>query len=90
MIFMCGHHTIINIILVPFNVCERDNILDIATQLHNLSGYVYCTGPNKGIKQMCPPGTEVLYVSYRVSGCVNKTSKYKTQSYFDLKSFVLF
>jgi hypothetical protein len=76
---MCDHHTIVYIILVPFNVCETANILEEVRQLHNVSGYVYCTGHNKGIKQMCPPDTEVSYVSYQVHGCVNKTSKCKTK-----------
>jgi hypothetical protein len=49
--------------------------------LYNFSGYVYCTSRTKGIKQMCPPGTEVSCDSdsdiYRClnEGCVNKTSK---------------
>jgi hypothetical protein len=64
-------------ILVPFNVCERQNILDGVRALHNFSGYVYCTGRNKGIKQMCPPGTEVSgeIGEHIKKGCVNKTSK---------------
>jgi len=71
-IFICAHHTIVYIILVPFNVCYRQNIIDEVRALHNGSGYVYCTRRNKGIKQLCPPGTEV---SYEIGGCVNKTSK---------------
>ncbi len=66
-----------NIILVPFNVCERQNIVGEVRVLHDFSGYVYCTGRNKGIKQMCPPGTEVSgeIGEYIDKGCVNTTSK---------------
>ncbi len=82
-IFICDHHTIVYIILVPFNVCYKHNFVakEVRT-LHNFSGYVYCTGRNRGIKQMCPPGTEVSReISECINegcvnkGCVNKTSK---------------
>jgi hypothetical protein len=55
--------------------------MDEVRALHDFSGYVYCTGRNKGIKQMCPPGTKVPCDSdsdvYRCinEGCVNKTSQ---------------
>jgi hypothetical protein len=78
-IFIYGHHTIVYIILVPFNVCYSPNTVHGVRPLHDLSGYVYCTDRNKGIKQLCPPGTEVLYVQYEIYGCVNKTSKCKTK-----------
>ncbi len=87
-IFICNHHTIVCIILVPFNVCDRPNVMDKVRPLHNVSGYVYCTLYNKGIKQMCPPDTEIggcIYKGCIDRGCVNKTSKWKTKYYFDLK-----
>jgi hypothetical protein len=49
--------------LVPFNVCDRQNIVHEVRALPNFSEYVYCTSRNKGIKQMCPPDTEVSYDS---------------------------
>jgi len=57
---------------IPVNVCYRPSavVYDVFP-LYNYSGYVYCTGLNKGIKQMCPSGTEL---SYRIGGCVNKTT----------------
>jgi hypothetical protein len=51
------------------------SILDLVNPFHNYSGYVYCTGRGKGIKQMCPEGSKV---SYDIGGCVNTTSKWKT------------
>ena len=76
-IFICGYHTIVYIILVPFNVYYRQNIVDEVRALHNFSGSAYCTHRNKGIKQMCPSGTEV---SYEIGRCVNKTSKWKKEN----------
>ncbi len=75
--FICGPHTIVYIILVPFDVCDRENVLNEVRALHNFSGYVYCTSHKKGIKQMCPPGTEASREirGYMKEGCVNKTSK---------------
>jgi hypothetical protein len=71
-IFICDHHTTVYIILVPVDICYVVNIIDKVWPLQNSSGYVYCTGRKRGIKQMCPPGTEI---SYEIGGCVNKTSK---------------
>ncbi len=71
-IFICDHHTTVYIILVPVDICYMQSILQIVQPLQNYSGYVYCTGRKRGIKQMCPPGTEL---SYEIGGCVNKTSK---------------
>ena len=73
---MCDYHTIVYIILVPFEVCKRTNVVNEVRPLHNVSGYVFCTYPNKGIKQLCPLDTEL---SYEIGGCVNKTSKCKTK-----------
>jgi len=56
---------------IPFEVCEWPNIIDEVRPLHNVSGYVFCTDRNKGIKQLCPPDTEL---SYEIGGCVNKTT----------------
>jgi hypothetical protein len=74
-ICICSHRTNFNIILEPFNICYAENIFDEVRPFHNYSGYVYCTDRRKGIKQMCPEGTKV---SYKIGGCVNKTSKRKT------------
>ncbi len=77
-IFICNHHTIVYIILVPFNVCYIANSVKEVRPLHDFSGYVYCTVDNKGIIQMCPPGTEIggcIYKGCYNKGCVNKTSK---------------
>lgn len=71
-IFICDHHTTVYIILVSFDVCYRPSTVYEVWPVHNYSSYVYCTDRNKGLKQMCPPGTEV---SYEIGGCVNKTSK---------------
>jgi hypothetical protein len=67
--------TVVNIILVPLNVCYAPNILSEVRPLHNYSGYVYCTDRKKGIKQICPEGTKA---SSEIGGCVNTTSKRKT------------
>ncbi|CAF1197577.1 unnamed protein product [Adineta steineri] len=56
---------------MPLNVCEPHYIPGRVAALQNSSGYVYCTFYDKGIKQMCPPGTEV---SLEIGGCVNKTT----------------
>ena len=66
------HFSIIHIILVPSNLCSSYNVFQTVTQLDKNSGYVFCTGDNKGIQQLCPPGTEV---TFQDGGCVNKTSK---------------
>ena len=71
-IFICDHRTIVYIILVPVDICYMESIFQIVRPLQNYSGYVYCTDRKRGIKQMCPSGTEV---SYEIGGCVNKTSK---------------
>ncbi|CAF1448707.1 unnamed protein product [Adineta steineri] len=56
---------------IPLNVCEPHYIPQRVAALQNSSGYFYCTSYDKGIKQMCPPGTEV---SLKIGGCVNKTT----------------
>jgi hypothetical protein len=71
-IFICDHHTTVYIILVPFDVCYRPSTVYEVLPVQNYSSYVYCTDRNKGLKQMCSPGTKV---SYKIGGCVNKTSK---------------
>ena len=73
-LWTCDHLSIAHIILVPCGHCETLNIHNGVYKWLNSSAYVFCTGPNKGIKQLCPPDTEV---TYEVSGCVNKTSKWK-------------
>ncbi len=40
--------------------------------MNNDTGYVYCTAATSGIKQLCPPGTEV---DFNMGGCANKTSE---------------
>ena len=73
MIFLvCGHVGIVHIILVPFEDCSHMFFGGPVRPFGNGSGYIYCTGPASGIKQLCPPGTEV---SYYIGGCVNKTSE---------------
>ena len=71
-IFICDHQTTVYIILVPPGICYMRSIFKDVLPVHNDSGYVYCTDRNKGLKQMCPPGTKM---SYEIGGCVNKTSK---------------
>ncbi|CAF1434417.1 unnamed protein product [Rotaria sordida] len=56
---------------ISSNFCDEKNVFETVMQFDNKSGYVFCTGPKKGIQQLCPPGTEV---SFQVGGCVNKTT----------------
>jgi hypothetical protein len=75
---MWSSYYIVYIILVPFNVCYTSNEIHAVRPLHNFSGYVFCTRRNKGIIQMCPPGSEIggcIYKECFNKGCVNKTSK---------------
>ena len=82
-IFISNHFTVVNIILVPFNICYAGTALVISQALPNDSGYVYCTDRNKGIKQMCPSDTQV---SFEIGGCVNKTSKSKKETNILIRS----
>ncbi len=63
--------TIVSIILVEDSLCT--NPLAWVDSLANSSGYVFCTDIHKGIVQRCPSDT---VVSFKVGGCVNRTSKY--------------
>ena len=67
------HHLsiILHILLASSDVCYT-NIPWYVWKLSNDSGYVWCTGKNQGIIQLCPSGTKA---SHSVGGCVNETSK---------------
>ncbi|CAF1345014.1 unnamed protein product [Rotaria sordida] len=58
------------------NAYEFDTTLyetesETVKRFENQTGYVFCTGYNKGIEQLCPPGTEM---TFRDGGCFNKTT----------------
>jgi hypothetical protein len=69
---ICAHLNIVYIILVSYDDCSLWALLGSLISLRNTSGYVYCTTPGSGIKQLCPLGAKV---SFNIDGCVNKTSK---------------
>ncbi|CAF4266059.1 unnamed protein product, partial [Rotaria sordida] len=56
---------------IAFDLCYYYNVAKTVRRFKNKSGYVFCTGYNKGIEQLCPPGTEV---TFQVGGCINKTT----------------
>jgi hypothetical protein len=71
-LLICDHVSIVHIILVPPPDCSPENFDVEFMSMNNVTGYVYCTGVSSGIKQLCPPGTEV---DFNVGGCANKTSE---------------
>jgi hypothetical protein len=72
-LFTYTHHfSIIHIVLVPFKFCNSFFDLKTVRRFENNSGYFYCTGFDKGIQQLCSPGTEV---TFQDGGCVNITSE---------------
>jgi hypothetical protein len=63
--------TIVSVILVTVDQCETS--VSRLVPLRNLSGYIYCTGRQKGVIRQCPLDT---VPSLEVGGCINRSSKY--------------
>lgn len=68
--------SIVRLVLLPKRDCGITSFGGPLMPLGNYSGYIYCTTSDVGIKQICPSGTKVIF---RMGGCVNITSEYKTK-----------
>jgi hypothetical protein len=71
-LLISDHVSIVHIILVPQEDCYLVYSGNPLMSMNNDTGYVYCTAATSGIKQLCPPGTEV---DFNMGGCANKTSE---------------
>jgi hypothetical protein len=71
-LLICNHLIMIQNTLVPFTECRDFAPVVNLVGYRNNSRYMYCVSAVDIIPQSCPSGTEV---SFKLGGCVNKTSK---------------